>query len=404
MSDQSHATSLPKAEVFDQQHAGNLPFVLPIAGGVALLISLIWGFFDREQFAFSWLFAFIYFFTICVGALFWTLVHHATDAEWSVVVRRVLENVAALIPWVFLFFIPLLFCSSILLGWWDMTGWWSDTHTNETLSGKWPYLPHAFFYVRLVIYFLGLSFVARAMLCNSTKQDEDGHPRYTITMRKLSFAGIPIMAICLTFASVDWLMGLDYKWFSTMWGVYIFAGSAGSGMCLLVLLTTFLRSKGYLSFVTMEHYHIMGKLMLAFCVFWAYIGFDQYMLIWYANIPEETSYFIRRNVGSWWYWSTFLVVFRFFIPFPLLLLQATKKNPKYLCMVAGWILFMQMVDMYLVVMPMFHRTGFAPSLLDLLSLIAIGAPLAFIFIKNLGKHSLFPVRDPRLERSLKLTN
>ena len=242
------------------------------------------------------------------------------------------------------------------------------------------------------------------MLCNSTKQDADGHPRYTITMRKLSFAGIPILAICMTFASVDWLMGLDYKWFSTMWGVYIFAGSAGSGMCLLVLLTTFLRSKGYLSFVTMEHYHIMGKLMLAFCVFWAYIGFDQYMLIWYANIPEETSYFIRRNVGSWNFWSTFLVVFRFFIPFPILLLQGIKKNPKYLCMVAGWILFMQMVDMYIVVMPMFHPKGFSPSLLDLLALIAIGAPLAFIFIKNLGKSSLFPVRDPRLANSIKLTN
>jgi len=399
MSDQAHENSLPKAEFFDTKHAGNLTFVLPVAGAVALVVSLIWGFFDRQQFAYSWLFAFTYFFTLCVGALFWTLVHHATDAEWSVVVRRVLENVAVLIPYVFLFFIPLLFCAPILWRWWNI-----DPQANELMRDKQPYLSHWFFYLRLVVYFVALSLVARGMLRFSYKQDEDGHPRYTINMRKLAFAGIPLMAISLTFASVDWLMGLDYKWFSTMWGVYIFAGSAGSGMCLLVLLTTFLRSRGYLQFVTMEHYHIMGKLMLAFCVFWAYIGFDQYMLIWYANIPEEISYFVRRNTGSWWYWSTFLVFFRFFVPFPILLMQGIKKNPKYLCMVAGWIVFMQMVDIYVVVMPMFHPLGFAPSLLDLLSLVAIGAPLAFIFIKNLGKHSLFPVRDPRLERSLKLTN
>jgi len=399
MSEQAHSNTQPKAEFFDQRHAGNLPLMLPTAGAVALVISLIWGFFDREQFAYSWLFAFIYFFTLIIGSLFWTLVHHATDAEWSVVVRRVLENVAMLLPYAFLFFIPLLFCAPILWKWWSV-----DPHTNEILALKQPYLSHWFFFLRLAIYAIGLTLVARAMMRNSSAQDADGHPRYTIAMRKIAFAGIPVLGVSLTFAAVDWLMGLDYKWFSTMWGVYIFAGAAGSGMCLLVLLTTFLRNKGYLGFVTMEHYHIMGKLMLAFCVFWAYIGFDQYMLIWYSNIPEETSYFIRRNIGSWWYLSTFLVAFRFFVPFPILLMQGVKKNPKYICMVAGWILFMQMVDMYLVVMPMYHQKGFAPHLLDLLSLVAIGAPLAFIFIKNLGKQSLFPVRDPRLSQSIKLTN
>src|ERR1039458_3848998 len=100
--------------------------------------------------------------------------------------------------------------------------------------------------------------------------------------------------------------------------------------------------------VTMEHYHIMGKLMLTFCIFWGYIGFDQYMLYWYGNIPEEISYFIRRNVGSWWFGSMFLVFFRFFIPFVILLMQNWKKNPKYLCLAAGWLLFMQMLDIYIV--------------------------------------------------------
>ena len=396
MSEESHAIPLPKAEFFDQRHAGNLPLVLPVAGGVAIVICAIWAYFQPDQFAFSWLFAFIYFFTLVIGSMFWTLVHHATDAEWTVVVRRVLENVAVLIPYVFIFFIPLLFFSPTIWKWWNLP-------VEGMLAEKQPYLSHWFFYVRLGFYVCVLTMIAWGMMRNSTAQDADGHPRYTLKMRWWAFFGIPFMAICLTLAAVDWLMGLDYRWFSTMWGVYIFAGSAQSGMCLLVLLVTWLRKKGYLQFVTIEHYHIMGKLMLAFCVFWAYIGFDQYMLTWYANIPEETMYFIRRNVGSWRWVSTFLVFLRFFVPFVFLLQQGVKKS-KWICIVAGWLLFMQLVDMYVVVMPMYKRYGFSPSLLDLISLVAIGAPLASIFIRNLGKNSLFPVRDPRLELSLKLKN
>jgi hypothetical protein len=223
-------------------------------------------------------------------------------------------------------------------------------------------------------------------------------------MRKVAVAGVPLFAFSLTFAAFDWLMGLDYHWFSTMWGVYIFAGAAGSSMSLLVLIVTALRNKGYLKFVTMEHYHIMGKLMLSFCVFWAYIGFSQYMLIWYADMPEEISYFIRRNIASWNALSLFLVIGRFFIPFPLLLIQGIKKNPKQLCMIAAWIVFMQAVDMYIIIMPMLHRKGFRPHILDLCALAAIGSILGILFLKGLGKHSLYPSRDPRLAESLALTN
>src|SRR6185295_10442581 len=136
----------------------------------------------------------------------------------------------------------------------------------------------------------------------------------------------------LTFAACDWFRSLHYSWFSTMWGVYIFAGAAGSSMSLLVLVITGLRKAGYLrDVVTMEHFHFMGKWMLAFTVFWAYIGFSQYMLIWYANIPEETEFFILRNTESWNLLSLLLVIGRFFIPFALLLLRFTKTHVNYLC-------------------------------------------------------------------------
>lgn len=395
----SHTYHQPKPEFFDSKQFKGLTTLL-LLGALAGAVMSVFGFFhDRSQFAYSWLFGFTYFFTLCAGSLFWILVHHAADAEWSVVVRRVLENVAALLPITALLFIPVLLCAPILFKWWTI-----PAGVDEVLDKKRGYLNIPFFLIRSGIYFLGLSTVALLLKSFSTKQDSTKNARYTVLSRRVTFPGIVVLGLSVTFGAFDWLMGLDYKWFSTMWGVYIFAGAAGSSMALLVLLVTWLRGQGFLKVVTREHYYIMGKLMLAFTVFWAYIGFSQYMLIWYSNIPEETSYFIRRNIESWNVLSTMLVIGRFFIPFPILLLQATKKSPKHLCMVAAWMVLMQLLDLYIVVLPMLHSTGFKPHLLDLLPLLTIGCVLAFVFLKRLGSHSLLAVGDPRLEQSLKLTN
>lgn len=407
MSDHSH-DNVPKAEVFDQKHAGGLPTILLGAGIVGAVVSLIGLAIPslRSQFAFSWLFGFTYFFTIALGCLFWTCLHHATDAEWSVVVRRVLENVARLLPVFAIFFIPVLIC--ILSRGADGQGlllkWWFKGHGEDPLlDAKQPYLSHWFFLLRMLLYFGFASFVGWGLYKRSTSQDADGSAKHTMVMRKFGIGGIPVVALTITFTAVDWLMGLDYHWFSTMWGVYVFAGAAGSSMSLLVLLVSALKSKGYLSVVNKEHYHIMGKFMLAFTVFWAYIGYSQYMLIWYANIPEETIYFKIRNTESWWYLSQGLVICRFFLPFVVLLFQATKKT-KLINFVAGWILLMQLIDIYVIVLPFLHKTGIRPSIFDLSSLVAVGGFLGWLFIKNLGKANLFPTRDPRLAGSLNLSN
>ena len=179
---------------------------------------------------------------------------------------------------------------------------------DPVLDSKRAYLNWHFFLIRTIFYFAFFSGAALLFRRFSVQQDRDGNPAYTIRMRQVAFISLPLFGVSLTFGAYDWLLGLDYHWFSTMWGVYIFAGAAGSSMSLLVLIMTGLRNAGYFKdTVTMEHYHIMGKWMLAFCVFWAYIGFSQYMLIWYANMPEETEYFIRRNTESWNALSLFLV-------------------------------------------------------------------------------------------------
>jgi hypothetical protein len=272
------------------------------------------------------------------------------------------------------------------------------------LDNKQPYLSVGFFLFRAIFYFGLLSLVALTLRNRSIAQDSDGAARHTVIMRKFGVGGIPGLALCLTFAGFDWLIGLDYHWYSTMWGVYLFAGAAGSSMSLLVLIVYGLQQKGYLKPVNLEHYHIMGKFMLAFVIFWAYIGFSQYMLIWYANIPEETIYFRLRNVGFWNVLSTFLVFGRFFVAFPILLFQGPKKHPGFLCGVAGWILCMQFLDVYVIVLPALHRTGFAPSILDLTAFVGIGGILGWLFLQKVGQSAMFPTRDPRLLESIKLTN
>ncbi len=326
--------------------------------------------------------------------------HYATDAEWTVVVRRQLENLAVLFGVLALFFIPIFLLRHHLYEWMNI-----PPGKEANLDSKRAYLNLSFFVLRAVV-FLGFFFIASHLLRRfSVRQDKDGNPRFTIWLRKLSFISLPLFALSVTFGAYDWLLGLNYRWFSTMFGVYIFAGAAGSSMSLLVLVITALRNAGYLkNVVTKEHYHIMGKWMFAFCVFWAYIGFGQYMLIWYANIPEETQYFLTRNTESWWFLSMVLVFGRFFGPFAILLLQSIKKHPHQLCWIAGWILFMQCLDIYLVVLPSLHGTGVHVSLWDFAALIAIGATLAFVYLRIVGKTSLFPVRDPRLVESLKLVN
>jgi len=400
MSDRSQTLPTPEGEYFEANRFAGLTLLFGLVAFVALALSVAGAMMDPHQFSFSWLFAFAFFFTLCAGCLFWTIVHHATDAEWSVVVRRQLENIASLVGVLAVLFLPILILRRHLYEWMNI-----PLGHEASLDSKRAYLSWSFFLGRTIFYFgffILASFFLRRL---SVRQDKDGNPYCTILMRKVAFTALPLFALSLTFGAFDWLMSLNYRWFSTMFGVYIFAGAAGSSMSLLVLVITALRSAGYLKdVVTMEHYHIMGKWMFAFCVFWAYIGFGQYMLIWYANMPEETQYFLTRNTESWWVMSMFLVIGRFFGPFAILLLRSIKKHPRQLSYVAGWILGMQLLDMYIVILPGLHGTGVHVSIWDFVSLVAIGATLGFVYLQIVNRTSLFPVRDPRLVESLKLTN
>ena len=221
----------------------------------------------------------------------------------------------------------------------------------------------------------------------------------------------------MTFLAIDWVMALDFSWFSTMFGVYVFSGSALSAMAVLILTSVILQRMGYLKkVVTPEHHHIMGKLMFAFTVFWAYVSFSQFFLYWYANIPEETRYFILRNTGNWNVLSLCLVFLHFGLPFLLLLRSDVKKKPGFLIFISCYILFVHLADVYHMIIP---ERGPSVGLVighqaqlwlngsffgDIIALVIVVSGFLFFYLRNLGSAALYPHRDPRILESANLTN
>lgn len=394
MSDEK--TPLPAPETFDYKHVGGRFVGLCLTAFVTLLLSLALGLGDPRQFAFSWLFAGFFFITILIGSLFWVVVHHATDAAWSVGIRRQLENISCLLPLLALLLLPLLFVAPLVWSWMA-----ESTAHNHELAEKSAYLNVNFFWVRTIIYFVLFGTVAALFRRNSLAQDKDGAAIHTIRNRRIAFFIIPVGAIALTFWSFDWIMALNWRWSSTIFGIYIFAGSVLSALCVIILLANALRSAGYLKRVfTGQHNFAFGKLLLAFTLFWSWIAYVQYMLIWYANIPEESAYYVLRSTGSWKVLGILLVVGHFMVPFALLLLRAPKASTGFLGLVAGWILAMHLLDVYTMIMPVLHPRGFHPAVLDVVAFIAIASTLAAVFLKKLGDSPLWPSRDPRLAEAV----
>lgn len=233
---------------------------------------------------------------------------------------------------------------------------------------------------------------------NSLNQDITGEHRFTLSNIKLSAIFIPLFAITFTLCSFDLVMSLEPHWFSTIFGVYCFSGLFYGGLSLLAYLTICGSQKGVFTkdLVNENHIHDIGKLMFAFTVFWGYILFSQLMLQWYANLPEEIPYYLRRFDGSWWDVGVFLFLVHFVLPFFLLLPRQAKRSASYLKKMACLMLFSQWVDVYYMVMPVFFKKG------PVFGWIEIGVFLGFLGLfgltlsRFLNRVPSLPIKDPRL--------
>ncbi|MFT3828935.1 MAG: hypothetical protein QM691_04425 [Opitutaceae bacterium] len=400
---------------------------LPLGLGIAGLVVAAAGFFvDGPQAAAAgWLTALVFWTGIVLGMLFLIMLGYIFDAGWSIVLRRQLEHGVSAFKWLALLFLPLL-----LLSWFyqhDLLWRWMNpdfdfasvgghgTVSTDILYGKKSgFLSLGFFSVRAVAYFaiwIGLAAIFRR---NSFAQDADGDPRWTLSSRKWAAAGLALTAVTSTFAAIDWVKSLEYHWFSTMYGVWYFAMSIRGALSLLAVLCAVGLARGtFTGVVNRTHLYDVGKLMLAFTVFWGYITFSQYFLIWNANVPEETFWYNLREVThtglpSQWKYVGFAVLFGFFlVPFLVLLSYKVKVTPALLKGIALWNLTFALVDVCYNILP--FRKDAAGDPLPFLSsqlvwtlaaVVGVGGICVWSYLRSFPTARLIPIRDPRIQESL----
>ncbi|HEY0257133.1 MAG TPA: hypothetical protein VGC39_06810 [Candidatus Methylacidiphilales bacterium] len=399
MSAHPHTVHIPPPE---RLGPGKFPLGAIFAGTsvLGIILSVIGAVSNHVQFAYSWFFAFYFFFTIALGSFFWVTLHYACDSDWSVLVRRTWENILGLLPIFFLLLIPLL-CPEFRDVLWT---WMSPAHANDhEVAIRSLYLNQPFFYFRVFFYFLYFILAGLYYRNSSIKQDADGNPILTRRMHDHSYLALVLFGLFETFLGFDWFMGLDWHWSSSLFGVYNFAICAQASLAAAIVIIALFQRGGYLLMMNHEHFYLMGKLLFGFTIFWGYIAFGQYLLIWYANIPEETIFYNDHNRGHWIYLTYFLAAGKFLFPVIYLLAQDTKKSLRALTFISVWILFMHGVELYWFIGPYAHH-GALPSWQDFVAFITVGSILGFSFIKISATASLFPTKDPRLVECLTITN
>lgn len=338
-----------------------------------------------------------YFMCLGLGGLFFAGIQWATNAMWSAPVRRLSESFTAYLPFAVITFAILAF------GIHDIYHWSHPEYVKGDLllEGKSGYLEIVFFIIRHIIAFAIWLFFAKKLIGNSIAQDTSGDVSYTLKNRKLAPIFLILFALSFTVVSFDQIMSLDPHWFSTIFGVYCFAGLFYSNLAATCLLTIYFKRKGLLEGVVNEnHLHDLGKFMFAFTVFWAYIGFSQFMLIWYANLPEETGYYLNRAHQGWLPFSVVVLFAKFLVPFFVLMPRDAKRNEKVLLFVGVFMLLFQWFDVMWLVQPQFFKEG--PQF----SWVEPGITLGFLGLFGLAvsrfwkKHNILAVGDPRLKESV----
>jgi hypothetical protein len=352
----------------------------------------------QKQFGFSWLTAFMFFLSLAMGGLFLTIAHHLFDASWSVPIRRTTEHLACLVLPLFFLFIPIAILAPKLFPWMAMEAAHAPDHA---LHAKGAMLNKPFWYARYIIYFVvwcGLAFSLRKF---SVAQDQDGAAKWTFKMRVISYIGIFLFAFSLTSASIDWMKSLQHQWFSTMYGVIYFAGSAWLTLATVYVIVLMRRRIGELRGVLFPtHFYYIGSLLFAFTVFYAYVHFSQYFIIWNANMPEETFWYKVREKGTWWWVGMVIIFGHFFVPFLTLLRIDVKLKLAVMGPIAIWAWLMHYMDMQFNIQPAFRPDNFVLHWMDIGSFLVIGGILSILFLKSLATTPAYPLRDPRLKESL----
>jgi hypothetical protein len=370
-----------------------LGWILLIAG---IAIAALGYSMDARRMAFDNVIGYLFLASLAVGSVFLVALEYIGGAVWSVPMRRVNEFLGALVLVLPVLALPLFFHLHDLYHWTHEEALAAD----KLLAGKTAYLNVQFFLIRFAVIFLLWTLFYFIFTRNSSTQDTTKDPHLTTINIRFAAIFMPVFAITLTLTAVDWAMSLEPHWSSTIFGVYYFSGTVLAAIAAATYAIVRLHENGYLPKLQRDSFYSLGALMFAFINFWAYIAFSQFLLIWYADLPEETIWFISRWHHGWEYVSILLIIVHFAVPYFALLTQDSKMDMKRLKLMAVWILFAHLLDLYWLVMPSYSESvtigwmelGF-PILLTGLVLV--------VFAFKVKGNTLVPVGDPKLERGLK---
>ncbi len=369
---------------------------------LASVIACLAGYFTNPARLFqSYLVAFAFTSVIGLGAMFFVQVQFLTGSAWSVTMRRIMENVMITLPMGLILFIPVALGLEYIYPWMNQ----QLMQTNPTLKLKAGFLNQNWFIIRTVIYFFLWSLWIGSIYRQSTRQDTERSIRQMHIASRWSAPGLFLVIAVGTLAAYDWLMSLEPTWYSTIFGLVTLADGGLAFMATVALICLGFRRAGILkNSITPEHYHDLGKWLFAMTAFYTYVAFSQYMLIWYANIPEETQWYRHRMGGSWLYVSLAMPFLRFLIPFFVLLSRPVKRSLTMIGVMSVWSLAVVYLDLYWVVMPTYYRDGVQPHWLDFATLAATVSICGLIFWGRFRRHKMVPVGDLRFEQSLHFEN
>ena len=346
----------------------------------------------------AYLSAYIFWVGIPVGCLALLMLHHLVGGRWGFMIQRVLE---AAIQTLAADGAACLF--RLFFGLSDLYPWARTevVAADPLLQQKAAYLNTPFFVARTVLYFAVWIVLGRLLVTWSLQQDRTADDTLTLRLQRLSGPGLVLYGLTVSFAAIDWMMSLEPKWYSTIFGMMFMVSFGLAALAMAILATRFLETEKPLARVASpDRWHDLGNLLLALVMFWAYLSFSQFLLIWSENLAEEIPWYLHRIGGGWEWLAIALIFFQFGLPFVLLLSRNTKRDSRTLAAVAAAILFMHWLDILWMVVPSFYPARFHIHWLDIAAPVAIGGLWLAAFIGHLKARSLLPLHDPRFTELL----
>ena len=380
-------------------------------GGIGSIVILVIALLfpeQREDALRAWLLGFIFWGGIGIGGLGILLLQYLTGGAWGIAIRRIAEAASRTLPIIFVLFLPIMFGMTYIYEWTDLLPI-GDKVVDKIVKWKQPYLSVEWWIFRAVAYFILWGIMAFFLNRWGLRQDQAKTPEEAAKMAAdaSAFSGptMVFFVLVVSFAAIDWVMTLDPHWFSTIWGLLFAVGWALSFFCFAVAIWAVLSDKPPMNRILgKRHFHDVGKLMLALVMVWAYFNFSQFLIIWSGNLPEETRWYLTRMDGTWGVIGILLIVFHFAFPFLVLLNREVKRNSKWLAILACFILFLRLVDMFYLIGPSprvsGHGAGFHISWMDFVAPVAVGGIWLWYFFGELLKRPLMPVNDPYFESAI----